>query len=104
MPVDADLLKGCLSRNPAHLAEEPGSRNMALGGVRPMSKVEMMRVALKELGGATAAELSAFLEKTYNVKVEPKYIPILRASVREKEMLEDFRVTMKALVEAPKAA
>jgi hypothetical protein len=69
-----------------------------------MSKVEMMRVALKELGGATSEDLSAFLEKTYNVKVEPRFIPILRASVREKVMLEEFRVTVKALVEAPKAA
>jgi hypothetical protein len=30
---------------------------------QPMSKVEMMRVALKELGEATSEELSAFLEK-----------------------------------------
>jgi hypothetical protein len=63
-----------------------------------LNKVEMMRVALKELGDASPEELSAFLEKTYNVKVEPQFISILRASVRDKEMLEDFRAKAKAQV------
>lgn len=67
-----------------------------------MSKVEMMQMALNELGESTSEELSAFLEKTYNLKVEPKFIAILRASVREKELLQDFRLTVKA--EPSKAA
>jgi hypothetical protein len=69
-----------------------------------MTKVEMMRLALKELGEATSEEFSAYLEKTYNVKVEPKFISILRASVREKEMLENFRIRQKALAESTQAA
>jgi hypothetical protein len=67
-----------------------------------MNKVEMMQVALTELGAASAEELSAFLEKTYNVKVEPRFIAILRASVREKEMLENFR--QAARTEPPQPA
>ena len=54
-----------------------------------------IKTLLKELGEATSEELSAFLEITYNVKVEPRFISILRASVREKELLENFRQTVK---------
>ena len=61
-----------------------------------MGKVEMMRVALQELGEATAEELSAFLEKSYSLKVDPKFISILKASVREKEILAESRQKVMA--------
>lgn len=61
-----------------------------------MGKVEMMRVALQELGEATAEELSAFLEKSYGLKVDPKFISILKASVREKEILAESRQDVMA--------
>lgn len=61
-----------------------------------MNKVEMMREALKELGEATPDDLAAFVHTRYGVKVEPRFIPILKASVRDKEMLEDFRQKVKA--------
>ena len=60
----------------------------------------MLRVALKILGEATAEELSAFLEKTYKVRIEPKFIFILRASVRAKEMADIQRQPTKGVAEA----
>ena len=59
------------------------------------SQVTMMRHALKELHGASPVELSAFLESRYGVRIAPKYIPILRASVREQELQEAFRQRMR---------
>jgi hypothetical protein len=65
-------------------------------GEEVMTKVEMMRQAVKELGEATAADLAIFIEQMYGVKIDPKVIPILRASVRDREMLERFHEKGKA--------
>ena len=61
-----------------------------------MTKVEMMQEAVKELGEAQAEALAAFIDARYGVKIDPKFVPILKASVREKELQEDFRQKMKA--------
>jgi hypothetical protein len=45
--------------------------------------VEMME-ALKELGEAPAEYLVAFLDDKYGMKIDPKFVPILKASVLEK--------------------
>jgi hypothetical protein len=64
-----------------------------------MTKLEMMRQAVKELGEATAADLAVFIEQKYGVKIDPKVIPILRASVRDKEMLESFHEKRRVAAE-----
>ncbi len=56
-----------------------------------MDKVEMMREALKERADAPPGELAAFLASRFGVRIEPKFIPILRASARDRELLEQFR-------------
>jgi hypothetical protein len=61
-----------------------------------MTKVEMMREAIRELGEAQAEALAAFIEAGYGVKIDPKFVPILKASVREKELLESTRQKLKA--------
>jgi hypothetical protein len=50
----------------------------------------MMRAALRELGDAPAAQLADFLTRRYGVTVEPVFIPVLRASALDKQLLEDF--------------
>jgi hypothetical protein len=64
--------------------------------IMKMTKVDMMREAMKKLGDAPAEALAGYIESNYGVKIEPKFVPILKASVREREMLEAFRQRMKA--------
>jgi hypothetical protein len=64
-----------------------------------MTKVEMMREAIRELGEAQAEALAAFIDARYGVNIDPKFVPILKASVREKELQEDFRQKRKATTE-----
>ena len=48
-----------------------------------MDKPEMVQIALQELGDVSAQELSAFMEKKHGVKIEPNFIPVLKASIRD---------------------
>jgi hypothetical protein len=67
-----------------------------------MDKLELVQIALRELGGVPAQELSAFIEKRHGVRIEPKFIPIFKASIRDKLRLEAARLAARAA--APKAA
>ena len=67
-----------------------------------MDKLEMLQIALRELGDVSAQELSAFIERRYGVKIEPKFIPIFKASLRDKIRLEAAR--QAARVAAQQAA
>jgi hypothetical protein len=60
-------------------------------GARMMDKLEIVRVAVRELGEANAQDLSAFIAERFNVKIEPKYIPLFTASLRGKERMHAFR-------------
>jgi hypothetical protein len=63
--------------------------------IMKMTKVDMMREAVKELGDAPAEALAGYIENKHGVKINPKFVPILKASVRERELLEAFRQKMK---------
>jgi hypothetical protein len=63
--------------------------------IMKMTKVDMMREAMKELGEAPAEALAGYIENKYGVKIDPRFVPVLKASVREREMLEAFRQKMK---------
>ena len=57
-----------------------------------MSKVEMVRQAMLELGDVSSPELATFLEQRYGMRFEARIIPILKASVRGQEVLERARL------------
>jgi hypothetical protein len=40
-----------------------------------MNKLELVKVALRELGNASAHDLSSFIARTKGVMIEPKNIP-----------------------------
>ena len=61
-----------------------------------MDKLELVQTALRELGDVSAQELSAFIEKKHGVKIEPKFIPIFRASIQSKLRLEAARRAARA--------
>jgi len=64
-----------------------------------LSKVEMVRQALLELGEASSQELTAFIEQRHGVRIETRIIPILRASVRGQEVLERARQAARAAIQ-----
>jgi hypothetical protein len=67
-----------------------------------VDKLEIVQIALRELGDVTAQELSAFIEKTHGLKIEPKFIPLYKASIRDKMRLEATRVAARAAAEQAK--
>jgi hypothetical protein len=56
-----------------------------------VDKLELVQTALRELGDVSAQELSAFIEKKHGVKIEPRFIPVFRASISSKLRLEATR-------------
>jgi ribosomal protein L12E/L44/L45/RPP1/RPP2 len=61
-----------------------------------MHKTEAVRLALAELGDAPAGELAAFVRSRYGVEVPPSLIPIIKATLRDKELLERARASRAA--------
>ena len=64
-----------------------------------MDKLELVQIALRELGDASVQELSSFIEQKYGVKIDPMFIPIFKASIRDKLRLEAARQVARATVE-----
>jgi hypothetical protein len=59
-----------------------------------------MRLAMAEFGAnASDEDLALYLVQRFGVKVEPKVIPVLRASVKELEHLASRRKDAKNEVE-----
>ncbi len=50
-----------------------------------MDRLELFRLALEEIGDVSAAELAAHIEKKHGVKIDPRYIPVFRAALRDRE-------------------
>lgn len=49
-----------------------------------MTKLEMVQSAWLALGEAPADALAAFVRDKYGVTIDPKFIPIFKASLRDK--------------------
>ena len=56
-----------------------------------MSQVEAVRRALAELGDVSAEELAAYIRTKYGVTVRPQFVPILKATLRDQEILAGWR-------------
>jgi hypothetical protein len=56
-----------------------------------VEKLELVQIALREIGDVSAQELSAFIEQKHGVKIAPKFIPLYKASIRDKSRLEAAR-------------
>ena len=53
--------------------------------------MELFRLAVAEIGDASAEELSAHLEKNHGVKIEPAFIPIFKATLQNLERTARLR-------------
>jgi hypothetical protein len=66
-------------------------------GKSTVTKLEMVQQAVTVRGEATAEEIAAFIEHWHGVKIEPKYIPIYRATIKDKLLLEEKRRAAQAM-------
>jgi len=67
-----------------------------------MDKLELVQVALRELGNASAQELSSFVARMHGVVIEPKYIPLFKASIQHKQQLNATRQAAREAAEQTK--
>jgi hypothetical protein len=52
-----------------------------------MDKLEAVRLALAECGDVPHEELAALVEVRFGVTIEPRFVPLLKATLRGKELL-----------------
>ena len=52
-----------------------------------MDMIEAVRLALAEVGDVTAEELAAFVKDRYGVTVGPNFVPVIKATLRDKERM-----------------
>ena len=67
-----------------------------------MKPIELFRRAVAEIGNVSAAELSAHLEKQHGLKIEPAFIPLFKATLRDLERMT--RLRQEARPEQPSKA
>ena len=65
-----------------------------------MKPMELFRNAVAEIGDVSAVELSEHLEKKHGVKIEPAFIPLFKATLKDLERITRLRQDAKAI--APK--
>lgn len=56
-----------------------------------MKPMDLFRRAVAEIGDASPAELSAHLEKKHGVKIEPAFIPVFKATLRDLDRMAKLR-------------
>jgi hypothetical protein len=61
-----------------------------------MKPIDLFRRAVAEIGDASASELSAYLEKQHGMKIEPAFIPVFKATLRDLERMARLRQEAKA--------
>ena len=70
-----------------------------------MNQVEALRRAMADLGDASAEELAAYIGTRYGVKVRPQFVPVLKAMLRDQEILAEWRrKSQQAAAQASKPA
>ena len=62
-----------------------------------MKPMDLFRNAVAEMGDVSAAELSAHLEKKHGVKIEPAFIPVFKATLKELERTNKLRQDAKSI-------
>ncbi len=66
-------------------AVEPGALGGSRQGSGKMSPVEAVEQALAQVGAAPAEDLAAFIQQRYGVVVQPRFVPIIREMLKDKE-------------------
>src|SRR4051794_22795529 len=87
--------------HPTSIPPRPCSRSLALVSrarqlrrprlfslEEPMTKLEMVRQAVRELGEVPYAELSAFVRRQHATDIPPPIVAVILATLRDRELLE----------------
>ena len=69
-----------------------------------MDQVEIVRVALAEVGDLPADELAAFAQNRFGVKLNPRIVPVLKATLLDRERLATARAAREAAARVAEAA
>ncbi len=56
-----------------------------------MDRLEAFRLALAEIGDVSAAELATHIQKKYGVIIEPRFVPVYKAAIRDMERTSKLR-------------
>jgi hypothetical protein len=56
-----------------------------------VSQVEAVRLALAEIGDASNEAIAGHVLKVHGLDIRPAFVPVLKASVRDKENLEAWK-------------
>lgn len=67
-----------------------------------MDKLQIVQLALREVGDVSLEELSTFILTRHGLKIEPRFLPLFKASLWDRNRLEAARQT--ARVAAQQAA
>ena len=62
-----------------------------------MTPMEVFRRAFAEIGEVSATHLSAYLEKKHGVKIEPAFIPLFKATLKDLEKANEIRQDAKPI-------
>ena len=62
-----------------------------------MSPMEAFRCAIAEIGYASSAELAAHMQKKHGVKIDPAFIPLFKATLRDLERTNKPRQDAKPI-------
>jgi hypothetical protein len=68
-----------------------------------VDKLELVHISLREIGDVSAQELASFIEKKHGIRMEPKFIPLYKACIRDKLRLEAARQAARGTEEQGKA-
>ena len=68
-----------------------------------MTKLEMVQVAMRQLGDVPADSLAAFVAEKFGARIEPKFIPVFKASIREQERVAAVRQAAREAADQAKA-
>ena len=64
-----------------------------------MDKTEAVRLAVAERGDAPAEDIAEFVRERYGVEIDAAFIPVIKATLRDKERLERARATRAPVTE-----
>jgi predicted SprT family Zn-dependent metalloprotease len=56
-----------------------------------MDRIEMVEVALREVGDVQPEKIAAFVRQRFGVKIEARYIPVFRASIHDQRRMEALK-------------
>jgi hypothetical protein len=66
-----------------------------------MDKMEAFRRAVAEWGEVTPEHLASLIERRYGVRIEPRYIPLFRATAKDLDELTRLREAARAAATPP---